>query len=306
MPFDSLLPSSPLVAQVSTDLQSLDQSGISNVSTGQWILAIAIVIVALILGGAARRVIERVASRSLSPSVAHLAARVGAALIVILGFFYALASVDVAVGPLLGGLGILGIALAFALQEILGNFAAGVLLQARRPIRVGDQVVSNEFEGLVEDVNFRSVRLRTFDGETVYLPNSMVLQNPITNWTKTPTRRTSICVGVAYDTDLAVAQQTMLEAVDALEMIEGAPHEVEVFVYEFGESSIDFEVRFWHGATNIEMWVARDAAAQAVKRALDQAAITIPFPQSTVWFGPGNTELRTRALDPGSAPPAET
>ena len=283
-----------LLAQVETNLKTIDKSGISDVSTGEWVLGVAVFAASLIAAVVARRLIERVMRRSGSPSITHLAGSSAAFLIVVLGFFYALSSVDVSVGPLIGGLGIAGIAIAFALQEILGNFAAGVLLQLRRPIRIGDQIVSNDYEGLVRDVNFRSVRLRTFDGETVYLPNSMVLQNPLTNWTKTPTRRSSLVVGVAYDTDLELAQRTMIGAVEGLEGIEGPPHEVEAFAYEFGDSSINFEVRFWHGAENVEMWRARDRATRAIKRALDDAAITIPFPQTTLWFGPGGTELRTR------------
>ena len=293
-----------LLAQVETNLKTIDKSGISDVSTGEWVLGVAVFVASLIVAVVARRLVERVMSRSGSPSITHLAGSTAAFLIVVLGFFYALSSVDVSVGPLIGGLGIADrrIAVAFALQEILGNFAAGVLLQLRRPIRIGDQIVSNEYEGLVRDVNFRSVRLRTFDGETVYLPNSMVLQNPIINWTKTPTRRTSLIVGVAYDTDLGLAQRTMIGAVEGLEGIEGPPHEVEAFAYEFGDSSINFEVRFWHKAEIKEMWEARDRATQAIKIALDEAAITIPFPQTTLWFGPGGTELRTRSLaDPDAA-----
>lgn len=292
-----------LLAQVEPDLDQVSESGITDVTTEEWVIAAGVFVASLIIAAIARKAIERVLDRAGGPhQIAILGARVAGFLIVTLGFFYALRSVDVAVGPLIGGLGILGIALAFALQEILGNFASGVILQARRPIRIGDQVVSNEYEGQVEDVNFRSVRLRTFDGETVYLPNSMVLQNPVTNWTKTPTRRTSLAVGVAYDTDLDRAQQILIDAVSGLPGIEDSPAP-EAYAYEFADSSINFEVRFWHGATILEMWRARDEASRSIKRALDEAGITIPFPQQTLWFGPDNTELtiNTNSRPPGSA-----
>jgi small-conductance mechanosensitive channel len=196
-------------------------------------------------------------------------------------------------------LGIAGLAFAFALQEILGNFVAGILLQVQRPITVGDQIVTNELEGEVKDVNLRAVELRTFDGETVFLPSSIVLQNPIVNWTKTPTRRTVLPVGVAYDTDLAEAQRVIVEAVSEIEEIEDHP-EVQAFVEEFGDSSINFAVRFWHGATIVEAWRARDKAAQAIKVGFDDAGITIPFPQATLWFGPSNTELAVRMQEGGN------
>lgn len=298
-----------LLAQETTgDPEALADSGIADVSTGEWVLAVVLFLGSIALSIVVRRVVSNLISRTGTAGVAHLGGRAAAFFVVLLGFFYALSSVDVAVGPLVGGLGVAGIAVAFALQSILGNFAAGVMLHLRRPISIGDQIVSNEFEGEVQDVNFRSTRLRTFDGETVYIPNAMVLENPIINWTKTPTRRTTLVVGVAYDTDLGEAQRVFTDAVTGVEGVEDYP-EVEAFVEEFGESSINFAVRFWHGATIIEMWRARDDAAQAIKRGLDEAGITIPFPQRTLWFGPGNTQLDVRtqeaanggALGPGAA-----
>lgn len=281
-----------------TDSIQLDESGVGDVSTAEWLLAAAIFVTAVVLSVFVRRAVTRLIEQSGPAGIARLGGRFAMFLVVVLGFFYALQTVDVAVGPLIGGLGIAGLAFAFALQEILGNFVSGVLLQVRRPITVGDQVVTNELEGEVKDVSLRSVELRTFDGETVFIPNSMVLQNPIVNWTKTPTRRTVLSVGVAYDTDLAEAQRVMVEAVSEIDEVEDHP-EVQAFVEEFDDSSINFAVRFWHGATIVEAWRARDKAAQAIKRAFDENGITIPFPQATLWFGPSNTELSVRMREGG-------
>jgi small conductance mechanosensitive channel len=280
-----------LIAQVEPDLGDVSESGITEVSGDQWLLAGAVFIASIAVAIVVRTALERFIDRNSPRAVGRLAGRAGAFVIVVLGFFYALSSIDVAVGPLLGGLGIIGIAVAFALQEILGNFAAGLLLQTRRPIRVGDQIVTNELEGEVEDVTFRAVQLRNFDGETVFVPNSMVLQNPITNWTRTPERRTTLEIGVAYDSDLARAQTVLVEAARTCGSVLPDP-EPEAFVYEYGESSINFALRFWHGAEIIAMWRARDEVAQAAKRALDANGFTIPFPQRTLWFGPDSSELR--------------
>lgn len=279
-----------LVLAQETDVKAISDSGIGDVSTGEWLFAVALFFGAIVVSAITRRAVTKLVEKSGPHGIAVLAGRATAFLVIILGFFYALSSIDIAVGPLLGGLGIAGLAFAFALQEILGNFVAGILLQLRRPIKVGDQIVTNEFEGEVKDVNLRSVKMRTFDGEEVYVPNSMVLENPIVNWTRTPTRRTVLTVGVAYDTDLAEAQRLITEAVSKIEEIEDHP-EVQAFVEEFGESSINFAIRYWHGATIVEEWRARDKAAQAIKGAFDEAGITIPFPQRTLWFGPGNAEL---------------
>lgn len=296
------------LAQVETDLEQVGESGISEVSTSEWLVAGAVFVVSIAIALLARRAVVRVAERIFPVGIARLAGRIAATLIVVFGLIYALASIDVRVGPLLAGLGIVGIALAFALQDVIANFASGVMLQTRRPFKIGDQIMSNDYEGEVVDVNLRAVELRTFDGETIYLPNALVLQNPICNWTDTPTRRTVLEIGIAYGGDLDGAAQTMVEAARGVQLVAEDPSP-EAYVYEFGESSINIALRFWHRAEIVEMWAARDRVARAVKAALDEAGHSIPFPQRTLWLGPGNTELRLageRGGDArGSDPPGE-
>lgn len=299
----------PLLAQssgggASADV-SISDSGIGAVSTEEWIVAAALIIGAIVISVVVRKLLQRTFQRTgVEPLVATLLARFAGYLMVVIGFFYAMSTVDVRVGPLLGALGIGGIALAFALQEILSNLVSGILLQVRRPFVAGDQIVSGDHEGVVEQVDLRVVQLQTFDGERIYIPNSQVLQNPITNWTATPTRRTTLEIGVAYDDDLAGVQRAILVAVGGVDEIEADPAP-QAFVYEFGDNSINFAVRFWHGAEILSMWRARDAVAQAIKRGLDAEGYTIPFPQRTLWFGPGETQLAVRDVT-GGAPASET
>lgn len=291
----------PLLAQVETDLQQVADSGISEVTSDEWLLAAVIVLATIVVAMVGRRLIERAIRGRGHPTLCHLGGRFAQVLILLLGFFYAARAIDIAIAPLLGGLGIVGIALAFALQDFIANFAAGILLQARRPIRIGDQIVTNDLQGEVEDVNFRSVKLRNFHGEIVYVPNMTVITNPITNWTKGPSRRAQLVVGVAYGSDLDVAGQVLAEAVASADGVAAEPNPV-ALAEEFGESSINFRVFFWHGVTIIEAWTARDAAVRAIKRALENAGITIAFPQRTLWFGPGSSELAVRSVEPNSAP----
>ena len=102
----------------------------------------------------------------------------------------------------------------------------------------------------------------------------------------TPTRRTTLVVGVAYDTDLERAQRVLVDALGDIEVIAGSP-EPTAFVEEFGESTINFAVRFWHGAETPQMWRARSAGAIAIKSALDDAGIEMSYPQRTVWLKRG-------------------
>lgn len=252
---------------------------LSRLTPMDWLIAGGIIVGGVILARLVSALLGRILTRtSTSAHASRLVARFGAYLIVILAFVYALNSVNVPVAPLLGALGLVGIALAFAFQDILENFIAGLGMQLRRPMRPGDEVMTNDYEGVVRDITLRTVQMTTFDGETVYLPNAMVWKNPIVNATDRPTRRTTLMVGVAYATDLDRAKSVLESASAAVEgvMAEPAPT---ARVFEFGESSIDFALHFWHRPQMAQVWQVRDEVARSVKRHLDAAGIEIPFPQ---------------------------
>lgn len=204
-----------------------------------------------------------------------------AALVVLIGVWMALNSLGVGLGPVIGTLGLVGLALAFALQEILENVIAGLLMLIRRPITVGDEIATTDQEGKVADMTLRAVEVITYDGETVYIPNAMVWKNPLTNVTKTATRRTTLAVGVAYDSDLDTVKSLLETVARDIEGVVANPSP-EALVYEFGDSSINFALRYWHESKTASMWRVRDEMARAVKRSLDQTGVEIPFPQRVV------------------------
>ncbi|MDP9020522.1 MAG: mechanosensitive ion channel family protein, partial [Actinomycetota bacterium] len=146
---------------------------LEGVTTGDWLRAGAILVVALVASRLVKRLTASYVERGDGARLAaQLVGRVVGALVVVGGFVYALQVLGVRLGPVLGALGIGGLALAFAAQTILENLFASVLLQSRRPFRRGDQIATNEIEGTVEDVNFRTVVLRTYAGERVLVPCS--------------------------------------------------------------------------------------------------------------------------------------
>jgi small-conductance mechanosensitive channel len=199
--------------------------------------------------------------------------------IVVAGLVYSLVALRIQIGPLLGALGIGGIALAFALQDTLQNLVAGILLQTRRPVRRGDQVLlDNRFEGVVEDIDLRNVAVRTYDGLDVFIPNKTVLENPIVNYTRTPLRRTSLEVGVGYGIDLEEAQRVLVEAIRRVSGVKSLPAPA-AWAHEFGDSSVQFTLLFWH---SIDPWRVRSDVAMSVKVALDDVGITMPLPQRDV------------------------
>lgn len=272
-----------LLAQEDADLSE----ALGGLTAEDWIRAALILVAAIVLSRLIKIVVTRVVKGDES-SAARLVGRAVGVAVVLGGLVYALSALEVRVGPLLGALGIGGLALAFGAQSILENFFSSILIQARRPFRIGDQVVVGEgaegVEGEVEDINFRVVLIRTFDGERVFVPASRVIQNPITNVTTRGPWRTALQVGVAYGSDLPTVQQALLEAVRGVKGVLSSPPPTAWFE-AFGESSLDFTVHFWHEPKMAVRWQVRSAVGMAVMAGVDAAGITIPFPQRVLWSG---------------------
>ncbi len=269
-----------------------------GVTAWDWIHGGVTLAVTILLSQLVRRGVRRFGPRDATDRVVvRVIERIISYTVVIIGCVYTLAALRVEIGPLLGALGIGGIALAFAMQDTLQNLVAGIILQARRPFRRGDQVQIDKFEGVIEDVDLRNVSLVTFDGLNVFIPNKTVLENPIVNYTRTPTRRTQLQVGVAYGTDLARAQQVLLDAVGRTPGIEETPVPA-AWVYEFAESAITFVVLFWHAVNRASVWQVRSDVATRIKAALDEAGIEVPFPQRSVWVTSDARELDGNGADP--------
>ena len=270
-----------LIAQ--TDLDELSDA-LTNSGLGVWDYATAAIILvgAIIIGRVLRTVIRRVVDRSRADNfLGDLAGRIANYLIVVFGLVYALETLGIAIGPILGALGIVGIALAFAFQDILENFVAGIILQIQRPFTSGDEIITADHEGTIIAVDARTITVRTPDGETVVIPSAEVLKNPIVNHTQHGRRRTTLDVGVAYDSDLDHATGVALAAVEAVEGVHANP-KPEVLVHTFGASSIDMAIRYWHEPSIADHWRIRNDVAKAVAIAFDQNGINIPFPQRVV------------------------
>jgi small conductance mechanosensitive channel len=255
------------------------------------ITAAALAVIGIVAGRVVRSLVSRAARGDDGPvEAAEFVGRFVGLILAGICLVYALGLLGVSLGPLVGTLGIGGLAFAFAGQSILANFLASIILQLRHPFRRGDQVaVGADCEGTVDDVNFRTVVLRTFDGEKVMVPCADVLANPITNHTTLGRRRTTLELSVGYDADLeqalAVLRKALSEAKGVLER--PAP---EVWVKSFEDSGIGIAARYWHAPDVATLWRVRSAVAVAAKRALDEAGIEIPFPQRVLRFAVDNDQ----------------
>lgn len=248
------------------------------------ILGIAIVVgvvgvvVALLFATLAQRGLRRAMA---DPVAAGLLGRILRVLAVVAALLLALAIAGVEVGPALAGLGLAGLALAFALQGILENFIAGLILLARKPFRAGDQIVTNDYEGTVQDIDMRVTKLVDYDGRLIHIPNVDVYTKPLTNLTRRGKRRTRVTVGVDYRDDHDAARRVIRKAVEAVEGVLGDPA-VEVLLTELADSSVNFEVRYWTKPDIGSVRNTQDAVLSAAKRAIEDAGMSIPWPIRTL------------------------
>lgn len=192
---------------------------------------------------------------------------------------------DKALTSLLAGAGVIGLAIGLALQDPMVNLFSGVLMSVRDYYQVGDLIETNDYFGRIAKINLRSTILNTPDGQEVIIPNKEVLQNPLKNFSHTPRRRIELSCGVAYNDDLEAVQKIAVEAIEKnISFIDHKP--VELFFTDFGDSSINFKIRFWqHITTQRDFLLARSKAIIAIKKAFDKNGISIPFPIRTLDFG---------------------
>ena len=207
--------------------------------------------------------------------------------IILVAGFIALGVLDLdkTVTSLLAGAGIIGLALGFAFQDIASNFMSGVFMAIRKPFDEGDIIESEEKMGVVTDMNLRATIIRSFQGQYHIIPNKNVFQAVITNYTRLGRRRIDLAVGVSYGDDLEKVKRVTLEAVKGIPTVL-QNEDISLYFNEFGDSSINFSVRFWAKfKKQTDFLQAQSDAIMAIKKAYDENDIMIPFPIRTLDFG---------------------
>lgn len=271
--------------------------------------AIVVFVIFIVLAKALRALTKRIMDRMVdNEAVKHLIATIVSVSVISLGLFLALGilQLDKTVTSLLAGVGIIGLALGFAFQDIAENFIAGVLITLRKPFAIGHLIESNDYFGHVEDLDLRSTHLRTLQGQLVRIPNGMVFDSPMINFTQCRARRVDLDCGVSYGDDLEKARRIALEAVADIDGRDQSK-EPELFYGEFGDSSINFQLRFWIGNPEQKSFLAaRSEAVMAIKKAFDANDIVIPFPIRTLDFSDEGTRLLDEVLEGVSALKADS
>jgi small conductance mechanosensitive channel len=181
--------------------------------------------------------------------------------------------------PLFAVLGGASFILAFAMQETLGNLAAGLMIMINKPFDVGDLIDTNGVIGQVEAVSIVSTTVRTLDNQVVILPNSQVWGSIITNVTVSSVRRVDMVFGIGYDDDIETAIDVLEKAVKNHPLILEEP-ETMIKVHELADSSVNFICRPW--TKTEDYWTVYWDLTRQVKEGFDRAGVSIPFPQRDV------------------------
>ena len=253
------------------------------------LLALVVMLIAVFASRLLRKSIAKLSSRfSSNQAVNRLMANIGSVVLVVLGLVLSLGILDLdkALSSMLAGAGIAGLVLGLAFQDSMANLLAGVLMSLRNPYNIGDHIETNGIEGHIEQITLRTLHIRTFQGQLVVMPNRMVVEQPLTNFTVTGERRVDLQCGVSYGDDLERAARIAQKAVESIVSC-NKERDVTVYYEGFGSSSVDFSLRFWLGRGCHEpsdFLKARHQAIVAIHRAFGENGITIPFPIRTLDF----------------------
>ena len=246
----------------------------------QIIQAVVIFVVGRWIAKALRNVADRLMKRAnMDDMLRKFLRNIVYAVLLTFVIIAAIGALGVQTASLVAVIGAAGLAVGLALQGSLSNFAAGVLMIIFRPYKIGDLVNLAGTEGFVEEVEIFTTVLRTPDKTKIIIPNGQVMAEQIINYTEAEDRRMDLVVGIGYEDDIDKAREVILNAIRASEYVLENP-EPKVTVAELGDSSVNLAVRPWVKSQTYAP--ASHEVTERIKKALDQAGVSIPFPQRDV------------------------
>ncbi len=199
---------------------------------------------------------------------------------------------------LLGGTGLLGIAIGIAFRDIAENFLASVFLSVQNPFHTGDLVDIGGTTGFVQTLTSRATVLMTIDGNHVQIPNATVYKSTIFNYTSNPNRRQDFIVGIGYDDSVEEAQELALQTMAQHPAVLADPEPL-VLAENLGPATVDLHLYFWLDGSEHSHLKVKSSVLRQVKRAFEEAGISMPGEGRELIF---QDELPIRLLQPDEAP----
>ena len=250
-------------------------------ATPKLLSALVIFVLSLYFARLISNVLKRVLQRRRAPAgVVQLLGQLTLWSIIVAGVITALQQFF-QVTAFLAGLGILGFTIGFAMQDIMKNFASGVILLLQQPFHVGETIGVKGFDGTVLAIDLRATEMRAADGRVVILPNAEVLANPIVNYSRANQRRVDFGLNLSLTCEPGIVRKIILEAIEAVEGYVSEPAPVIVF-NSITDSALELNVSFWVDVTKNDPVHAKDTALLQVKSVFSDQGIEIPHPVQAV------------------------
>jgi len=244
------------------------------------IAAIAILIIGRWVAKAFRSVTKRLMDKkNVDPTITGFVGNLTYMALLVFVIIAALSQLGIQTTSFIAILGAAGLAIGLALQGSLSNFAAGFLMLIFKPFKVGDYVEAAGTDGTVEMIQIFTTTLKTPDNKTIIIPNAAVTAGNIVNYTVKGTRRIDMVFGISYEDDIDKAKQIIADVLGKDDRILKDPP-LQIAVSELADSSVNFVVRPW--ASIETFWNVRFDAIENIKKAFDEAGVSIPYPQRDV------------------------
>lgn len=263
--------------QLTKDL--IDQYGALAIQYGLDLVgAVLLLIVGWFIAGWAKRLVTRGLDHidAIDRTVTGFLASLARYLVLILVLVAVLAQFGVETASILAVLGTAGLAVGLALQGTLSNIAAGLLLLFLRPFKAGDYVDAEGIAGTVDEIGLFATRFTTFDGVYLAVPNGQISNRSILNYSRLPTRRLDIGVGIGYGDDIDGASAVLMRLIKGDGRVLDDP-EPQVMVTALADSSVNLNMRFWCKAG--DYWALKFDMTKAAKIEIEGAGFSIPFPR---------------------------
>jgi small conductance mechanosensitive channel len=233
--------------------------------------ALVFLIVTVLLARLVRRLVEAGLRRTSTEAYVHLlVAKLAYFGVMILGVVVALSLGGVNLGVLVGSLGLATVALGFALQDIVSNFVAGIVLLLEHPFTRGDQIAVDGAEGTVEDIRVRATQLRAADGEQVLVPNKILFTNVLTNSTATMHRRVEVTLSVPQGVDPSRAREALLAAASRVDGTSEDPAP-RLLLHDLGEDKMELLLEFWVDPRRHDLQRVRSEMLEATQAVLGRS-----------------------------------
>lgn len=249
-----------------------------------WGIKIGIAIAIFIIGKIVARMISSLIQKALRKSgtdsmLVDFLGSITYGVLIVAVILAAVDSLGVNVTSLMAILGAAGLAVGLALKDSLSNFAAGVMIIIFRPFKIGDFVTAGGAAGVIDEIGLFATLMHTGDNQRIIVPNSGILGGNITNTSALPTRRIDLVIGIGYDDNIGQARDIIMSILEANDLIlkDPAPG---VAVAELGDSCVNLNVRPW--VNSADYWGVRAELLEGIKVKLDEAGISIPYPQQDV------------------------